>query len=76
MTRTDSNEDGVLDRRHFEITDGEIRVWDEWLSKGDLVAQGRLTEQDVMELRFEDGPQTTLRRRFGPGFRAAPRATR
>ena len=70
------NEDGALDRRHFEITDGEIRIWNQWLSKGDLVAQGRLTEQDLMELRFEAGPRTTLRRRFGPGLSAAPRATR
>lgn len=29
-----------------------------------------------MELPFEDGPQTTLGRRFGPGLRAEPRATR
>ena len=70
------NEEGVLDRRHFEIADGEIRIWDQWLSKGDLVAQGRLTERDLMKLRFEAGLRTTLRRRFGPGLRAAPRATR
>ena len=75
MTRADAEHDRILDRRHFEIPDGEKRVWDRWLSKGDLVARGR-SEQDVMELRFEDGPQTTLRRRFGPGLRAAPRATR
>ena len=60
------NEDGGLNSHHFEVGDGRIRIWDQWLSKGDLIAQGRLTEQDVMELRFETGVQVTLKRRFGP----------
>lgn len=60
------DEDGALRDHHFEIDGGRIRIWEEWLSKGDLVAEGDLVSPDVIELRFTDGAQATLGRLFGP----------
>lgn len=60
------DEDGALRNHHFEIDGGRIRIWQEWLSKGDLLAEGDLVGPDVIELRFTDGVQATLGRLFGP----------
>ncbi|MCY3972012.1 MAG: hypothetical protein OXG74_18940 [Acidobacteria bacterium] len=60
------DEDGALRNHHFEIDGGRIRIWQEWLSKGDLLAEGDLVGPDVIELRFTDGAQATLGRLFGP----------
>ncbi|MCY3591583.1 MAG: hypothetical protein OXH32_08150 [Acidobacteria bacterium] len=60
------DEDGALRNHHFEMDGGRIRIWQEWLSKGDLLAEGDLVGPDVIELRFTDGAQATLGRLFGP----------
>lgn len=60
------DEDGALRNHHFEIDGRRIRIWQEWLSKGDLVAEGELTGPDAIELRFNNGAQATLERLFGP----------
>lgn len=60
------DEDGALRNHHFEIDGGRIRIWQEWLSKGHLIAEGDLVSPDVIELRFTDGAQATLGRLFGP----------
>ena len=60
------DEDGALHDHHFQIDGGRIRIWEEWLSKGELIGQGELTDPDVIELRFTGGGQATLRRLLGP----------
>ena len=60
------DENGGLTEHHFEVDAGQIRIWEEWRSKGDLVAQGELTDPDVIELRFTAGGRATLRRLLGP----------
>ncbi|MYA07650.1 MAG: hypothetical protein F4060_07375 [Holophagales bacterium] len=60
------DEDGALRDHHFEIDGGRIRIWQEWLSKGDLVAEGESTGPEAIELRFANGARATLRRLSGP----------
>ena len=60
------DEDGTLRDHHFEIDDGRLRIWEDWLTRGELVAQGELADPDVIELRFTDGGRATLRRLLGP----------
>lgn len=60
------DDDGALRDHHFEIDSGRIRIWQEWLSKGDLIAEGDLVGPDIIELRFTNGAQATLGRLFGP----------
>ena len=60
------DEDGTLRDHHFEIDDGRLQIWQEWLTKGELLAQGELTDADVIELRFTDGGRAVLRRLLGP----------
>ena len=60
------DEDGTLRDHHFEIDDGRLRIWEDYLTKGELLAQGELTDPDVIELRFTDGGRAVLRRLLGP----------
>lgn len=60
------DEDGALRNHHFETDGGRIWIWQEWLSKGDLIAEGALVSPDVIELRFTNGAQARLGRLFGP----------
>ena len=59
-------EDGTLRDHHFEIDDGRLRIWEDYLTKGELIAQGELADPDVIELRFTDGGRAVLRRLLGP----------
>ncbi len=60
------DEDGALKDHHFEIEGGRIQIWEQWLEKGGLIAQGELADPDVIELRFTNGGQATLQRLSGP----------
>ncbi len=60
------DKDGTLRDHHFEIDDGRLQIWQEWLTKGELIAQGELADPDVIELHFTDGGRATLRRLLGP----------
>ena len=60
------DEDGGLRTHHFEIEGGHIRIWRQWLRKGDLVAEGEATGPEAIELRFANGARATLRRLSGP----------
>jgi hypothetical protein len=48
--------DGTDALHHFEVDkDGVVRIWDKWLAKGDLLMQGRVTN-DRIELTFVTTP--------------------
>lgn len=49
--------DGRDERYHFEVDPaGVVRVWQNWLTKGPLIMQGRLTSETELELTAVDGP--------------------
>ena len=58
--------DGSLTDHHFEIDGGRVRIWEDWLTKGELKAEGELADADLIELRFMDDGRVTLRRALGP----------
>jgi len=56
--------DGRYDQRHFEIdSNGLIQVWETWLSKGDLLMQGRILADGQIELVAEPSAGRILLRR-------------
>ena len=47
-------ENGPDQRHHFEVdADGVVRVWEEWLSKGALIMQGRRISERELELEIK-----------------------
>jgi hypothetical protein len=45
--------EGVDERHHFEVDhDGVVRVWQTWLTKGDLLMQGRVTPEGQLDLEL------------------------
>jgi hypothetical protein len=48
-------ETGPDERHHFEIdSDGVVRVWQEWLTKGPLIMEGRRTSETEIKLDTKD----------------------
>lgn len=58
---------GNYSQHHFELdSDGRLRIWEEWLSKGPLLFEGSFTPPDRIRLGRTEGPGgavLTLRRR-------------
>lgn len=47
---------GSYSRHHFELQpDGQLRIWEEWLSRGQLLLDGTFTPPDRILLRPPDG---------------------
>jgi hypothetical protein len=48
-------ENGPDERHHFEIDpDGVVRVWQEWLTRGPLIMEGRRTSETEIKLETKD----------------------
>ena len=63
--------DGRDRTHHFEVDDaGVVRVWERWLSKGDLIMEGRIASATEIELTSPGDGATGLKlqlvRRSGP----------
>ncbi len=59
--------DGKDVQHHFEVDDGGVvRVWETWLTKGDLLMEGRVGGDSVLRLMpVNGGPALALRRKTG-----------
>lgn len=64
-------ESGPDEQHHFEIdSGGVVRVWDQWLTKGPLIMEGRRTSETEIELLIKEEPRggRLFLRRVRPAF--------
>ena len=58
---------GKHEQHHFEVaSDGQVRVWNTWRSKGILLMEGSLEPADRIELNVRGGGRIRLSRLSPP----------